>query len=160
MLEVIKQNAFTLFELIVTIAILAIIAAMAAPNLSQILKNTKVNASSGDILNFLQQSRTEAIRLGKSITVCGSSDGSTCLNINKTNWSTGLIAMYSDSTTPIQKLTFESSQLSITGPETITFNTFGSTTAEHEITVTITGANTNYVCVEVIGRAYKSKTGC
>ena len=79
----IKQNAFTLFELIVTITILAIIAAMAAPNLSQVLKNTKVNASSGDILNFLQQSRTEAIRLGKSITVCGSSDGSTCLNINK-----------------------------------------------------------------------------
>ena len=160
MLEVIKQNAFTLFELIVTIAILAIIAAMAAPNLSQILKNTKVNASSGDILNFLQQSRTEAIRLGKSITVCGSSDGSTCLNINKTNWSTGLIAIYSDSTIPIQKLTFESSQLSVTAPETINFNTVGSTTAEHEITVTITGANTNYVCVEVIGRAYKSKTGC
>ena len=111
-------------------------------------------------MSFLQQSRTEAIRLGKTVTVCGSSDGSSCLSANKTNWSTGLIATHSGSTTPIQKLTFDSSQLSITGPETITFNTFGSTTAEHEITVTIPDANTYSVCVEVIGRAFKSKAGC
>lgn len=155
-----KEKAFTLIELMVTIAILAIIATLAAPNLSQMLHNTKVNTSSGDILSFLQQSRTEAIRLGKSVTVCGSSDGSNCLATNKTNWSTGLIAKYSGSTTPIQKLTFESSQLSITAPETITFNSVGSTTAEHEITVTIPDANTYSVCVEVIGRAFKSKTGC
>ncbi|MCT8090780.1 GspH/FimT family pseudopilin [Acinetobacter kookii] len=155
-----KQSAFTLIELMVTIAILAIIATLAAPNLSQMLHNTKVNTSSGDILSFLQQSRTEAIRLGKTVIVCGSSDGSSCLSANKTNWSTGLIATHSGSTTPIQKLTFDSSQLSITGPETITFNTFGSTTAEHEITVTIPDANTYSVCVEVIGRAFKSKSGC
>ena len=155
-----QQSAFTLVELMVTIAILAIIATLAAPNLSQMLRNTKVNTSSGDILTFLQQSRTEAIRLGKTVTVCGSADGSSCLSANKTNWSTGLLAKHSGSTTPIQKLTFESSQLSIIGPETITFNTFGSTTAEHEITVTIPGANTYSVCVEVIGRAFKSKSGC
>lgn len=155
-----KERAFTLIELMVTIAILAIIATLAAPNLSQMLHNTKVNTSSGDILSFLQQSRTEAIRLGKTVTVCGSSDGSSCLSANKTNWSTGLIATHSGSTTPIQKLTFDSSQLSVTGPEIITFNTFGSTTAEHEITVTIPDANTYSVCVEVIGRAFKSKTGC
>lgn len=155
-----QQSAFTLIELMVTIAVLAIIATLAAPNLSQMLHNTKVNTSSGDILSFLQQSRTEAIRLGKTVTVCGSSDGSSCLSANKTNWSTGLIATHSGSTTPIQKLTFDSSQLSITGPETITFNTFGSTTAEHEITVRLPGANTYSVCVEVIGRAFKSKAGC
>lgn len=155
-----QQSAFTLIELMITIAVLAIIATLAAPNLSQMLHNTKVNTSSGDILSFLQQSRTEAIRLGKTVTVCGSSDGSSCLSANKTNWSTGLIATHSGSTTPIQKLTFDSSQLSITGPETITFNTFGSTTAEHEITVTLPGANTYSVCVEVIGRAFKSKAGC
>jgi len=154
------NNGFTLFELIVTIAILAIIATLAAPNLSQMLHNTKVNTSSGEILSFLQQSRTESIRLGKTVTVCGSDDGTNCLDTNKINWSTGLIAKYSGSTTPIQKLTFESSQLSITAPETISFNSVGSTTAEHEITVTIPGANTYSVCVEVIGRAFKSKTGC
>ena len=155
-----KESAFTLIELMVTIAILAIIATLAAPNLSQMLRNTKVNTSSGDILSFLQQSRTEAIRLGKTVTVCGSADGSSCLSANKTNWSTGLLAKHSGSTTPIQKLTFESSQLSITAPETISFNSVGSTTAEYEIRVTIPDANTYYVCVEVIGRAFKSKTGC
>ncbi|WP_443612569.1 GspH/FimT family pseudopilin [Acinetobacter pseudolwoffii] len=158
-----KQSAFTLIELMITIAILAILATLAAPNLGQMLRNTKVNTSSGDILSFLQQSRTQAIRLGKPVTVCGSSDGLNCLGVNKTNWSTGLIATYpvTDSTTiVIQQLTFENSQLSITAPATINFNSIGATTAEHEITVTTPGANTYSVCVEVIGRAFKSKTGC
>lgn len=154
------RKGFTLVELMVTIAVLAIIATLAAPNLSRTLKNTKVKTSSGDILNFLQQARTEAVRLGKTVTICGSSDGSNCLNANRTNWSTGLIAKSSVSSTPIQKLTFENSQLTITAPETITFNPVGSTTAEHEITVTIPDADTYSVCVEVIGRAFKSKTGC
>lgn len=153
-------KGFTLVELMVTIAVLAIIATLAAPNLSQILKNTKVKTSSGDIFNFLQQARTEAVRLGKTVTVCGSVDGTTCLTANKTNWSTGLIAKSSASSTPIQKLTFENSQLTITAPETIPFNPVGSTNAEHEISVTIAGADTYSVCVEVIGRAFKSKTGC
>lgn len=60
-----KQSAFTLIELMVTIAILAIIAVIATPSLSQMLHNTKVNTSSGDVLNFIQQARTESIRLGK-----------------------------------------------------------------------------------------------
>jgi prepilin-type N-terminal cleavage/methylation domain-containing protein len=154
------RKGFTLVELMVTIAVLAIIATLAAPNLSRTLKNTKVKTSSGDIFNFLQQARTEAVRLGKTVTICGSSDGSNCLNANRTNWSTGLIAKSSASSTPIQKLTFENSQLTITAPETITFNPVGSTTAEHEITVTIPDADTYSVCVEVIGRAFKSKTGC
>ncbi|MHA3893512.1 GspH/FimT family pseudopilin [Acinetobacter sp. GXMZU3951] len=153
-------RAFTLVELMVTIAVLAILATLAAPNLSSVLNNSKVKTSTGDIFNFLQQARTEAVRLGKTVTICGSSDGTTCLSANKTNWSTGLIAKSSASTTPIQKLTFENSKLMITAPETIDFNPVGSTTAEHEITVAISGADTYSICVEVIGRAFKSKTGC
>jgi prepilin-type N-terminal cleavage/methylation domain-containing protein len=160
MLEMKTVRAFTLVELMVTIAVLAILATLAAPNLSSILNNSKVKTSTGDIFNFLQQARTEAVRLGKTVTICGSSDGTTCLSANKTNWSTGLIAKSSASSTPIQKLTFENSKLMVTAPETITFNPVGSTTAEHEITVAISGADTYSICVEVIGRAFKSKTGC
>jgi len=155
-----KESAFTLVELMVTIMILAIIATIAAPNLSQILRNTKINTSSGDILNFLQQARTEAVRLGKTVTICASADGVNCVSSAKTNWSVGIISKATGSTTPIQKMSFESSLLSVTAPEIITFNTLGSTTDEHEITVTIPGSTTYSVCVEVIGRAFKSKQGC
>lgn len=157
-----SQRGFTMIELMVTIAILAIIATLAAPSLGQMLRNTKVNTSSGDILSFLQQSRTEAIRLGKTVTVCGTSDGSTCLAVNQTNWSTGLIARYpvSGTATLIQKLAFSNAQLTVTAPATITFNSFGASSAASQISVASTNANTAYVCVEVIGRASKSKTGC
>lgn len=155
-----KQSAFTLFELITTLAILAIIASIAAPNLSQLFRNTKVNTSSGELLNFLQQARTEAVKLGKPVTVCASADGINCTTANKTNWSVGLIAKPAGATTPIQKLVFDSSLLSITAPAAIAFNTVGATSDEYEITVTIAGSDTYAVCVEVIGRAFKQKTEC
>lgn len=155
-----KQQAFTLVELMVTIAILAIITTMAAPNLTQVLRNTKISSSSGDILNFLQQARTEAVRLGKTVTICASADGTSCVSNNKSNWSVGIISKAEGSATPIQKLAFDSTLLSITAPDLITFNSVGSTTGEHEISVTIPGATTYSVCVEVIGRASKSKQGC
>lgn len=155
-----KQRAFTLIELIVTVTILAIIAVIATPSFAQMLRNNKVNTSSGEILSFIQQSRTEAIRLGKTVTICATTDGLSCVNANKTNWSTGLIANYVGSESPIQKLMFNSSQLSVTGPETISFNSVGVTQEEHEVTVTIPDANTSMVCVELVGRASKTKTGC
>ena len=153
-----SQRGFTLVELIVTIAILAILSMMAAPSLSQTLHNTKVNTSSGDLLNFLQQARTEAVKLGKSVTVCASNDGVSCVASNKTNWSAGIIAKTDTNT--LQKLGFDHSLLVITAPESIAFNSVGSTNDEYAITVTIPQANTYSVCVEVIGRAFKTKSGC
>lgn len=155
-----KQSAFTLIELMVTIAILAIIAVIATPSLSQMLHNTKVNTSSGDVLNFIQQARTESIRLGKNVSICGSIDGTTCTTTNKTNWSSGLVAKVAGTTAPIQKLAFDNTLLSITAPNLIEFNPVGSTTDEHEITLTIAGATTYFVCIDVIGRAFRNKTGC
>ena len=158
------QNAFTLVELIVTIAILAILAMMAAPNLSQMLHSTKVKTSSGDVLNFLQQARTEAVRLGEPITVCASTDTINCVTNNETNWAVGIITktMRVDPSKDIvlQKLKFDNSLLVVTGPENIIFNTVGSTNDEYEVTVSIADATTYSVCVEVIGRAFKSKMGC
>ncbi|MFV5385346.1 GspH/FimT family pseudopilin [Acinetobacter junii] len=154
-----KIKAFTLVELLVTIAVLAILAMMAAPSMSQILHNSKVNSSSGDVLNFLQQSRSEAIRLGSAVTVCASSDGASCVTGNKTNWAVGIIAKSGSVT--IQKLTFDNSAIAITAPDSITFNSVGSTNNNYTIAISMPRASINYsVCVEVIGRASKSKVGC
>jgi prepilin-type N-terminal cleavage/methylation domain-containing protein len=158
MLEMKKIKAFTLVELLVTITVLVILAMIAAPSMSRILHNFKVNSSSGDVLNFLQQARTEAVKLGKTVTVCASNDGVNCITSNQSNWSAGIIAK--TDTTTLQKLAFDNSLLVVTAPESIAFNTVGSTNDEYEITVAISGATTHSVCVEVIGRAFKSKTGC
>lgn len=157
-------RAFTLVELMVTIAVLAILATLAAPNLSSVLNNSKVKTSTGDIFNFLQQARTEAIRLGEPVIVCASADGTNCVTSNKTNWAIGIISktMRSDANKDIslQKLAFDHDALVVTAPDAIAFNTVGSTNGRYEVIVSLSSADISYICVEVIGRARKSKVEC
>ena len=64
-----KELGFTLIELMITIAILAIIATMAAPSFSQLTNKYKLEEDSRDLLSILMQARNEAILKRKIVTV-------------------------------------------------------------------------------------------
>ena len=52
---------FTLIELMVTIAVLAIIAGIAAPNISTQLANQRVKSTTATLVNALKEAKAESI---------------------------------------------------------------------------------------------------
>lgn len=64
-----EEQGFTLIELMVTIAVLAIIAMMAAPSMSQLLLKQNLNKSSQELIFVLNQARAKAALDRREITV-------------------------------------------------------------------------------------------
>jgi type IV fimbrial biogenesis protein FimT len=65
-----REFGFTLIEILVTIAIAAVLASIAVPNLSQFLRKVKLNSLSNSLVASLQQGRSEAIKRNKGVLVC------------------------------------------------------------------------------------------
>lgn len=78
-----KASGFTMVELMVTIAVLAILLAVAGPNFSDMLLRNRLSSGANDLLAALQLARSEAIRTNTSVEVCPSIDGNTC---NGSDW--------------------------------------------------------------------------
>ena len=76
--NMIKQNGFTLIEAIVTLAIAAIMAAMATPSFINLLDKRRIGASANTIYSVLQEARSIAITEGTDVSTCLSSDGLNC----------------------------------------------------------------------------------
>ena len=84
-----QDHGFTLVELLVTLAIAAIMASIAAPNLNASIQSMRVQTLGEDLLMTLQRARSESLRLGSRVTVCASVDAATCATSG--TWSSGWI---------------------------------------------------------------------
>lgn len=63
------SSGFTLIELMVTIAVLAIIVSIAAPNISTQLANQRVKSTTATIANALKEAKVESIVRRQNVTV-------------------------------------------------------------------------------------------
>src|SRR5882757_9276089 len=68
-------TGFTFVELMVTLTVVAILAALAVPNMRPFIQNNRLTAASNDLLRSFQLARTEAIKRGQpnvNVVVCAS----------------------------------------------------------------------------------------
>lgn len=75
---IVKQNGFTLLELMVVIAILGILATLAAPNYRNLIERNKIRSALNEWQNSFYLAQREAMRLKEPVTFCGSSNGKEC----------------------------------------------------------------------------------
>ena len=69
-----KNKGFTLIELIVTIAVLAIVASIAAPSFVSTLASQNLNGASNEIASALGEGRSRAMVIGNTVVVCPNKD--------------------------------------------------------------------------------------
>jgi type IV fimbrial biogenesis protein FimT len=93
-----NQSGFTLIELLVAVAIAAILLSLAAPSFTRLIQSTKISGSVNTFMADLRFARSEAIRLGGTVTMCRSSNpettsasGPTCGAGSVVGWESGWI---------------------------------------------------------------------
>lgn len=67
-------KGFTLIELMVTIAILAIILGIGVPSFQTLIERNRVSTASNKLFSALTTARSEAIKLGQSVTITRTGD--------------------------------------------------------------------------------------
>ncbi|NMM35976.1 MAG: prepilin-type N-terminal cleavage/methylation domain-containing protein [Glaciimonas sp.] len=69
-----KSHGFTLIELMVVVAIAAILSAVAAPSLKRLIQSTTMSSNVNTFLADMRYARSESIRRGGGVVMCRSDD--------------------------------------------------------------------------------------
>lgn len=76
--RVVRNRGFTLIELMVTVAVLAILLTIALPSFRGVMQSNRVATSTNELIAVLSLARSEAIRNSRGSGACASAAGTGC----------------------------------------------------------------------------------
>lgn len=82
-----RIHGFTLVELVVAMAVAAILVTIAVPHLRVFVQNSRIGTQTNDLISDISLARSEAIKSGATATVCSSTVGLACDGGG--NWTNG-----------------------------------------------------------------------
>lgn len=80
------HSGFTIIELMVVITVLAVLLGVGVPSFQSTIQGNRITTSANDVVAALQFARSEAVRRGVNVTLCSSSDQSTCSGTWADGW--------------------------------------------------------------------------
>lgn len=83
-----RYAGFTVIELMITVALLAILVGIAAPSLRDLTMNARITSQANDLMTDLAMTRSEAVKRSVRTAICTSSSGTACTS---SNWQQGWI---------------------------------------------------------------------
>lgn len=86
-----ENSGFTLIELMVTIAILAITVMIAVPSFQGVIASNQLQEARDSLRTAIQYAKSEAVARNRVVSICPSANGSTCGD--DSNWVDGWIVV-------------------------------------------------------------------
>ncbi len=123
-----SRNGFSLIELMVVIAIVAIMASVGYPSFQTLIMDNRITSQSNALLGVLQLARSEAVTQRKQMTVCPSGNASACTSPLNNKWETGVVIRNVADATVVRVLSLSGdTTVTESGTVSITFATDGTT---------------------------------
>lgn len=98
-----RQSGFTVIELMITVTILAVLAAVAIPSFGNMIQNSRRTATVNELIANLMLARSEAAKSGQAVVICGVDTGNNNildaseLGCSETDWRDGwIVAIWVD----------------------------------------------------------------
>lgn len=157
----IRMHGFTLVELMVTVVVIGILALVAVPAMTSMINNSQVTSQASELTAALQLARSEAIRRNAPVTLCPSTDGSTCAS--SASWTGWVVRGRDNVTSTVDVISSNStgSKTDISGPATgIVFKPSGLLDAQACVMVVSKAADSaRRITVMISGVVSSSTTG-
>lgn len=169
------QHGFTLVELVVTVAVVAVVASLAMPDFSETVRQWRRDSATRTLTSSLQLARSEAIKSTRKVMLCPSTNSTSCAS--STEWRNGWIVFVDDGATDqafnsgeriLQVVSSQGGIASLTTAANVEFlqfmpnglmaagSTSGAKTGATTFTITPSGATSatlvNKVVVSSVGR--------
>jgi type IV fimbrial biogenesis protein FimT len=160
-------NGFTLVELMVTVAIVAILLAVALPSFQSSFRSNRVATTTNELLASLSLARSEALRNTRGAAVCTSANGTACGG----GWNNGWLVWRDndgdgtvDAGEPVIRYSQAKTALAIAGTATVlAFDSRGRTVGgQQTLDIRPSDATTPARCltISVTGQTRVARTAC
>lgn len=158
-----RQKGVSLIELMIAIAILAIILLIGVPSFQTFFESSRARTITNDMAGALQLARSEALKRRNSIQVCVRNVDGTACGADATNWNSGWLLLDTSNNQVIRvwnPLPANINGDGLVAPAAgISFNSTGMASSAETFDIDITG-NERCISVNMTGRVSVRQGAC